>query len=357
MDFAKIGKDIKRSVEAGVRNFGRTVDQFAQGIEEVFSPGHRPGGPTAPVPAVNGLASRANHLRTQGNDALQKQQFAQALNFYTQAIVVQTRVDAHMSEPSRLYTLYSNRSAVFMKMRQYENALGDAEMCVKLNPVWAKGYSRKGAALVALGRQKEAIKVLERGLQLDPGNKSMQHTLHRATVSMQLKHPSTPEEKVALLKQHGNQSLAAGQLHDALNYYTQAIACSEVIERDHKVSSCESPAVATAHKLYSNRSAVFMQLKQFENALADANECLQRAPQWPKAYSRVGAALVALGRYSAAKPILEQGLQLAPSNSAMKQMLHKATTTKEVTTGDRVQVCGLLPQHKSVFCFASPSCT
>ena len=49
-------------------------------------------------------------------------------------------------------------------------------------------------------------------------------------------------------------------------------------------SSSFAAVAATAHTLFSNRSAVFMQLKQFENALADAKGCLERAPKWPKAY-------------------------------------------------------------------------
>ena len=184
----------------------------------------------------------------------------------------------------------------------------------------------------------------------------MKHSLNRATVLMQLSNPGTPADKVLLLKSHGNKSLAAGQPHDALNYYTQAIACNAAIEKDlisnndrPSASSSGGPAAAPrqpastalgmhAHTLFSNRSAVFMQLRQYENALADANECLKRAPQWPKAYSRVGAALVALGRYSAAQGVLKKGLELEPDNMAMKNMLHKAQNTVEVTVQDKVKV-------------------
>ena len=49
---------------------------------------------------------------------------------------------------------------------------------------------------------------------------------------------------------------------EALEYYTQALNLEE-----HAT-------------LYSNRSAVNMQLKRYGAALSDANQCLRLAPEW-----------------------------------------------------------------------------
>ena len=45
------------------------------------------------------------------------------------------------------HVLFSNRSASYAALGKYEEALADAERCVRLAPKWGKGYGRKGAAL------------------------------------------------------------------------------------------------------------------------------------------------------------------------------------------------------------------
>jgi stress-induced-phosphoprotein 1 len=52
---------------------------------------------------------------------------------------------------SSSYVLYSNRSASYASLRDFEKALADATKTVELNPGWGKGYGRKGAALHGLG--------------------------------------------------------------------------------------------------------------------------------------------------------------------------------------------------------------
>ena len=51
-----------------------------------------------------------------------------------------------------------------------KQALKDAEKTVELKKDWAKGYSRKGAALYGLQKYDDAISVYEAGLALDPEN-------------------------------------------------------------------------------------------------------------------------------------------------------------------------------------------
>lgn len=66
------------------------------------------------------------------------------------------------ADPSQ-HVYFSNRSAAYLSKKDAENALSDAEQCIKLNTSWAKGYSRKGAALHALRRYDEAKEVYEEG--------------------------------------------------------------------------------------------------------------------------------------------------------------------------------------------------
>ena len=58
-----------------------------------------------------------------------------------------------------------------------DNALIDAERCIKINPTWAKGYSRRGAALHAMRRYDEAISAYNEGLSKCPEDSGLKSGL------------------------------------------------------------------------------------------------------------------------------------------------------------------------------------
>ena len=67
--------------------------------------------------------------------------------------------------------LHSNRSAAHSKLEEFEQALRDADACVRLRPEWGKAHGRRGHALQGLRRFDEAKQSYEAALKLDPGNK------------------------------------------------------------------------------------------------------------------------------------------------------------------------------------------
>ena len=77
-----------------------------------------------------------------GNAAFKNKEFIKAIDYYTAAI---------KENPSD-HTVFGNRAAAFHAIREYENALEDADDAIKLNPAWGKGYLRKAQALQ--GRKK-----------------------------------------------------------------------------------------------------------------------------------------------------------------------------------------------------------
>jgi len=78
------------------------------------------------------------------------------------------------------HVFFSNRSAAHLSKGDVEEALQDAEACIKLSPAWAKGYGRKGAALHAMEMYDEAVQAFEEGLAVDPSNAALTDGMREA---------------------------------------------------------------------------------------------------------------------------------------------------------------------------------
>jgi len=104
-----------------------------------------------------------SNWKEKGNKAFSAQDFSVALECFNAAI----------NEDKSNHTLYSNRSATHLALKDYLKALEDAEKVVTLKNDWPKGYFRKGQALEALLRYPEAHQAYQEGLKVDPTDKSL----------------------------------------------------------------------------------------------------------------------------------------------------------------------------------------
>lgn len=96
-------------------------------------------------------------LKEEGNAKFKAGEYQSAVDAYTRSLAL---------EP-RQHLCFSNRSAAYLKLGgRAEEALRDAEQCVELAPQWAKGYSRKAAALQELRRWDEAAAACQSGLDV-----------------------------------------------------------------------------------------------------------------------------------------------------------------------------------------------
>ncbi|CAE7558563.1 HOP3, partial [Symbiodinium microadriaticum] len=69
------------------------------------------------------------------------------------------------------------------------------------------------------------------------------------------------------------------------------------------------------------------------NALSDAEKCVELSPQWPKGYSRKGAALHSLRRYADAVTAYESGLTIAPADAGLKNGLVEVQKAQSQSSG------------------------
>eukprot|EP00127_Corallochytrium_limacisporum_P001419 Clim_evm41s55 gene=Clim_evmTU41s55 len=112
----------------------------------------------------------AAELKDLGNKAFSAKNYDEAVNHYTAAIE---------QDPSN-HVLYSNRSACYASLKQYDQAKLDAEQCISIKPDWPKGYSRLGTANEFLGDMEGAIKAYEKGLEIDPNNAQLRREAEAA---------------------------------------------------------------------------------------------------------------------------------------------------------------------------------
>uniref|UniRef100_A0A7S2SWU3 Uncharacterized protein n=1 Tax=Rhizochromulina marina TaxID=1034831 RepID=A0A7S2SWU3_9STRA len=107
----------------------------------------------------------AQALKERGNYYWQRSQYRDAISAWSDAI------DSRTVTEDMLPSLYSNRSAAFLKTGDLGRALGDAEACVAMRPEWARGHARRGAALSRFPhRLTEAAAAYQQAAELDPSS-------------------------------------------------------------------------------------------------------------------------------------------------------------------------------------------
>ena len=84
-----------------------------------------------------------------------------------------------IEESPQDHTLYSNRSASYYNMNQFQQALEEAEKCIGVKGDWDKGYQRKAQALHQLGQLDQAIENYEKGLSFNPDNAQIKQGLEQ----------------------------------------------------------------------------------------------------------------------------------------------------------------------------------
>ncbi|KAK4552855.1 Hsp90 cochaperone [Recurvomyces mirabilis] len=102
----------------------------------------------------------ADAAKAEGNKLFASKDFTGAVEKFSEAIELQP--DNHV--------LYSNRSGAYASLKDFEQALEDANKTTEIKPDWAKGWGRKGTAMHGVGDLVGAVDAFEEALKLDPAN-------------------------------------------------------------------------------------------------------------------------------------------------------------------------------------------
>lgn len=116
----------------------------------------------------------AEEAKLRGNAAVKAAQYPEAIQEYSEALLRNPDDDMFCSR------VYSNRSLCYTKLVEIPHALKDAEAVIKCDPTFAKGYLKRGNALLTLKRENEAIESFNEALKLEAGNAEAREGLNKA---------------------------------------------------------------------------------------------------------------------------------------------------------------------------------
>ena len=105
----------------------------------------------------------AEEWKSEGNDMYRAKRYHEAIKAYGVAI----QLDGENNPP-----FYLNRAAAYLMTKQYQEAVEDCDLSLKLDSNNAKAYFRKANALKGLFKISEAMQNWESGLALDPTNEA-----------------------------------------------------------------------------------------------------------------------------------------------------------------------------------------
>jgi len=251
---------------------------------------------------------KAEEFKAKGNKEYSANNFNEAIKSYSKAI--------ELDKTNHVY--YSNRSAAYAGLNQWDKALEDGAKCIEFKRDWAKGYFRKGLAEFELKRYDQAIKTLKEGLAVEPTNTDLRDKLREAERMWQKHKPrvnadGTPMSESMCLKEDGNQLFRASKYEQAIEVYTRAIA---------KATSKDLPADVAP--IYNNRAACYQQLYNFNEVVKDCTESLKLMPDNnPKALVRRGLAYEGLERFQHALDDLRAALILDPNTPAAQDGVNR----------------------------------
>lgn len=112
----------------------------------------------APEPNANDDDNFEN-LKKKADILFEEQKYTEALQAYTEIL------SSHPKN-KEIHRIYSNRSATYISLENYNEALEDAIKCTSLNPDWPNAWARLGKALVCLERFQDAITVYRKANEL-----------------------------------------------------------------------------------------------------------------------------------------------------------------------------------------------
>lgn len=279
----------KNVVNTGERIFKNT-NINNEGMPSVTTQGLRPEVENMEVEQENdkNSAAESEKIKDDGNKLFKEKKYNEALEKYSRAISMRPTYPV----------FYGNRSACYMMLSQFPQALQDAKYSVQLDDKFLKGYSRILKCSIAIGDLVSARQAAEKYKEIDPKS-------------------TTILEEVSTLAKLTTQQDAFEKAFELKDYRKSLFCLDKVLEiatHSRRTKLLRAECLAYLGR-YSEAQEVANEILRSENLNADAvyvrGLCLYYEDNIEKAFTH-----------------FQQTLRLAPDHSKAKDVYRKAKMLK-----------------------------
>lgn len=277
----------------------------------------------------------ADDLRQKGNEAYRQGKSSEAETLYKMAIDELEMCEIVLEEPSHL-TLRTNRAAALMALGRTREALSECEMVLEINPCNIRALSRAANCCIKLG-DLDAAKNHVDDICLSPDATASDL---QAAADQHQKIIAASVERDRLV---GNDSYRHGDYHGALRWYNAALtAAKEANDTD----ALKSIMVG----LHTNRAAAYLMIGNPLHAAEDCCSALRLDSGHTKAQVRLARCLLQLGDFSEAR---QEASDIASrSNAELQSKSEARNVLKDIETvegilqevGDKLKIAEGLQQ-------------
>jgi len=291
-------------------------------------------------------------MKAKGNEFFKAKDYDNAVKWYSEAIAI---------DPSS-HAYYSNRSASYAGLSNWEKAAEDGASCISANKTFIKGYFRLATAQENMSDFKKAVETVTMGLAVEPRNKDLLAMKSRYEEQLRMQKSQSLQEQAQALQKAGDiagafKALEAARAVDSGNsslqqQFEQVKQMYEKAEKSRKMglsplerikeqgdekykngmfeeaialyTKCIDKARAggdvgpTVIKALSNRAACFKQLSNFDNTIEDCTSVLEVEPDNVKALVRRAQAFEAVERYKLALQDVKYVISLGVNGAGMQ---------------------------------------
>nr|ARR97165.1 stress-induced-phosphoprotein 1-like [Haliotis discus discus] len=247
--------------------------------------------------------------KDEGNAAYKKKDFAAALEHYQKAADL---------DPTNI-TILTNRAAVYYEQGNYDQCIEECKTAIDTGREHRADYKLIAKAFFRIGNAYLKKEDLTNALAFFNKSLSEHRVQDVVKKALEVEKLIKEREKLAYInpelslqeKEKGNECFKKGDYPNAVKHYTEAVK--------------RNPEDA---KIYSNRSACYTKLMEFELALKDCDTCIKIDPTFIKGYLRKGANLLAMRETTKAAVWYQKALDIDPSCQEALEGYKKAVTAE-----------------------------
>lgn len=256
------------------------------------------------------LKAIAEDYNQVGDARLNKDEFADALDFYTKGIELKCNDDQLNA------TMYTNRARVNFCVGNFDEALNDVRSAREFQPLHLEAIELGASTCMELGLYKEVIKWCDEGLAINNRSKKLRDLKSR---SMKIQaHQDLEIDDDTLLRgiadghnKDGDEELRKIEFVSAIDCYTEGI---EVKCKDDRLNAV----------LYTNRATVHSLVGNYDDALRDAKCARKFQPTFVKAILTGARACFELAMFEEAVTWCNDGLAIDKEEKTMLELRERS---------------------------------